>query len=194
MKYPENIQETARLLPDYMGFIFYEKSPRFFDGILPEIPEDIEKVGVFVNAGLDDILEKIKKYGLQLVQLHGNETPAFCDLLQHINVKIIKAFSVDDTFDFETIAPYENVCDYFLFDAKGKNHGGNGVTFNWRLLKNYPSGKPFFLSGGIGLEELSSIKKQRLPIYAVDINSKFETAPGLKNIQQLKKIHHEISR
>lgn len=188
MKYPENIQQTAQLLPDYLGFIFFEKSARFFDGELPEIPKSIQKVGVFVNASLDDILSKIKQYDLQLVQLHGNETREFCDILKHINVDIIKVFSVGDDFDFEVIRPYESVCDYFLFDTKGPLHGGNGVTFNWEILKHYPSKKPFFLSGGIGLGDIEKIKELNLPLYAIDVNSKFETAPGLKNIELLKNI------
>jgi len=113
-------------------------------------------------------------------------------MFQKMDCEIIKVFSVDDTFDFQTIAEYESVCDYFLFDTKGKNHGGNGQTFNWELLKNYPSKKPFFLSGGIGLEQIETIKNMNLPIYAIDVNSKFETQPGLKNIQLLKQLRHEI--
>lgn len=193
MKYSENIKKTAEVLPDYLGFIFYEKSPRFFDGTLPELPESIRKVGVFVNAPISDILQKINEYNLQVVQLHGNESPEICEILKIINIPVIKVFSVDDTFDFEAIQPYETVCDYFLFDTKGKNPGGNGTTFNWQILKNYPSKKPFFLSGGIGLEEIEAIKKLNLPIYAIDVNSKFETKPGLKNTQLLKELQHELS-
>ncbi|WP_300570062.1 phosphoribosylanthranilate isomerase [Flavobacterium sp.] len=188
MKYPENIQEAAKLQPDYLGFIFHEKSARYFDDEIPKIDKSIQKVGVFVNASLEEILEKIKCYDLQLVQLHGNESPEFCDLLKYINIDIIKVFSVDDAFDFRTIYSYESVCDYFLFDTKGKLHGGNGITFNWQILENYLSKKPFFLSGGIGLEEIEKIKKLNLPIYAIDVNSKFEIEPGLKNIELLKNI------
>ena len=193
MKYSENIQKVATLLPDYLGFIFYEKSPRFFNGKLPELSKSIQKVGVFVNASISDILQKIKEYNLQVVQLHGNESPEICEILKIINIPVIKVFSVDDSFDFEAIQPYENVCDYFLFDTKGKNPGGNGTTFNWQILKNYPSKKPFFLSGGIGLEEIEAIKKLNLPIYAIDVNSKFETKPGVKNTQLLKELQHELS-
>ena len=188
MKYRANIQEVAALQPDYLGFIFYEKSPRFCNGELPEIPNTIAKVGVFVNAPLSEILNKIKAYNLQLVQLHGEESPEICEVLRLINIKVIKTFSIDDTFDFETLRPYEPVCDYFLFDTKGKHYGGNGTTFNWEILKKYPSQKPFFLSGGIGLEEISKLKQLNLPIYAVDVNSKFETEPGLKNSNACKKI------
>lgn len=188
MKYQANIQEIAALQPDYLGFIFYEKSPRFFEGELPEIPKTIVKVGVFVNAPLGDILNKIKTHDLQLVQLHGEERPEICEVLQLINMKVIKAFSVNETFDFDTLKPYETVCEYFLFDTKGKKPGGNGTTFNWEILKNYPSQKPFFLSGGIGLEEVTKIKQLHLPIHAIDVNSKFETKPGLKKISDCKKI------
>ena len=188
MKYRANIQEVAALQPDYLGFIFYEKSPRFCNDELPEIPNTIAKVGVFVNAPLSEILNKIKAYNLQLVQLHGEESPEICEVLRLINIKVIKTFSIDDTFDFETLRPYEPVCDYFLFDTKGKHYGGNGTTFNWEILKKYPSQKPFFLSGGIGLEEISKLKQLNLPIYALDVNSKFETEPGLKNSNACKKI------
>nr|WP_294939070.1 phosphoribosylanthranilate isomerase [uncultured Flavobacterium sp.] len=188
MKYSENIQDVAQLQPDYLGFIFYEKSPRFFKGEIPILPKSTQKVGVFVDAYLDDILNKINRFNLQIVQLHGNETPEFCKLFQHMDIEIIKVFSVDDNFNFETITPYESVCDYFLFDTKGEKPGGNGKTFNWQLLENYVSKKPIFLSGGIGLAEIQKIKEMNLPIYAIDINSKFETEPGLKNIELLKNI------
>jgi phosphoribosylanthranilate isomerase len=194
MKYPENIQQVAQLLPDYLGFIFYDKSPRYFEFEIPKFSETIQKVGVFVNASLDEILNKIKQYDLQLVQLHGNESPEFCNLLKHINVKIIKVFAVDDDFHFEEIQPFENVCDYFLFDTKGKSYGGNGVAFDWQVLKQYPSKKPFFLSGGIGLGDIEKIKQLHLPIHAIDVNSKFEMEPGLKNIQQLIQLQNELSR
>lgn len=193
MKYPSNIMETAQLQPDYLGFIFYEKSPRFFYGGLPEIAKSIQKVGVFVNAAAEEILAKVKQYDLQLVQLHGNESPEFCYLLKHNNITIIKAFSVDDAFNCNEIQPYESTCDYFLFDTKGKNPGGNGTAFNWQLLQNYPSQKPFFLSGGIGLDDIEKIKKLHLPIHAIDVNSKFEIRPGLKNTQQLILLQNELS-
>lgn len=193
MKYLTNIQEVARLHPDYLGFIFYEKSPRFFSGELPLLPKSTHKVGVFVDAYLDDILDKIQRYNLQIIQLHGNESPEFCYLLKKVNIEIIKVFSVDDRFDFESLTPYESVCEYFLFDTKGQYHGGNGTPFNWQILKKYPSKKPFFLSGGIGLEEISKIKQLNLPIHALDVNSKFELEPGLKNTQLLKLLQHELS-
>ena len=189
MKYPENILEVGSLLPDYMGFIFWEKSARYFDGIIPELPKSIKKVGVFVNAPLNEILEKIKTHNLQAVQLHGDESVEFCESLKKNTPKlidVIKVFPILDTFDFGILNSYEKVCDFFLFDTKGKLPGGNGTTFDWKVLEQYPSTKPFFLSGGIGIEELDSINeilKTNLPIYAIDVNSKFEIEPGLKNIQ-----------
>jgi phosphoribosylanthranilate isomerase len=189
MKYPGNIIEIGSLLPDYMGFIFWEKSARYFDGIMPDLPKSIQKVGVFVNATSEEILGKIHEHDLQAVQLHGQESVAFClDLKNKIDrsIEIIKVFSVNDDFDFSVLEPFEKACDYFLFDTKGKLPGGNGIAFDWKVLKNYPSAKPFFLSGGIGLEEieaLNDIMKTNLPIHAIDVNSKFEIEPGLKNIQ-----------
>jgi phosphoribosylanthranilate isomerase len=188
MKYPDNIVEVGSLLPDYMGFIFWEKSTRFFDGKIPELPASIKKVGVFVNESIEVILAKAQTYDLQAIQLHGHESVAFCsDLKNKITnaIEIIKVFSVADDFDFEQLKPFESVCDYFLFDTKGKLPGGNGTTFDWKVLERYPSTKPFFLSGGIGNGELAAIKeiiKTHLPIYAIDVNSKFELEPGLKNV------------
>jgi phosphoribosylanthranilate isomerase len=189
MKYPENILEIGSLLPDYMGFIFWEKSARYFNGEMPHLPKSIKKVGVFVNASLEEILEKITKYDLQAVQLHGDESVEFCENLKKNTpnlTEVIKVFSILDTFDFAILNPYENVCDYFLFDTKGKLPGGNGTTFDWKVLEKYPSTKPFFLSGGIGIEEMDAVNeilKANLPVYAIDVNSKFEIEPGFKNIK-----------
>lgn len=189
MKYPDNMLEVGSLLPDYMGFIFWAKSARYFDGEMPELPKSIKKTGVFVNESLPVIEEKVQKYDLQAIQLHGQESVAFCSEIKAkfgTSIEIIKVFSADENFDFSILKSYEPVCDYFLFDTKGKLPGGNGTTFDWKILAKYPSTKPFFLSGGIGLEELDSVAailKTNLPIYAIDINSKFEIEPGLKNIQ-----------
>lgn len=188
MKYPKNITEVIKLQPDFLGFIFWERSPRFFEDVIPQLPNSIQKVGVFVNASLDEIQSKIKQHGLNIIQLHGNETVAFCKKLKQFHTEIIKVFSIDYAFDFKTLEPFEDVCDYFLFDTKGKSPGGNGTTFNWKLLKKYNSKKPLFLSGGIGIEEVNKIKQLNLSIYAIDVNSKFEIEPGLKNTEQLQEI------
>ena len=192
MKYPDNILEIGSLLPDYMGFIFWDKSARYFDGIIPELPKSIKKVGVFVDASLEEILEKIKTHNLQAIQLHGHESVEFCESVKKNIPKlidIIKVFPILDTFDFSILTPYEKACDFFLFDTKGKLPGGNGTSFDWTILKQYSSSKPFFLSGGIGIEEFDTIReilKTNLPIYAIDVNSKFEIEPGLKNVQLCK--------
>jgi phosphoribosylanthranilate isomerase len=198
MKYKDNIIEVAKLQLDYLGFIFYEKSARFFDGEIPQLPNTIKKVGVFVNASIETILEKTTNYKLQVIQLHGNESPKFCKSLNSYGVKIIKVFSIKDKFNFDELKPYENVCDYYLFDTKGKLPGGNGYTFNWNVLKNYPSTKPYFLSGGIGLTEIENIKlfqktEASKYCYAIDVNSKFEIEAGLKNIDELKEFKSHIN-
>jgi phosphoribosylanthranilate isomerase len=199
MKYPDNILEVGSLLPDYMGFIFWEKSARYFDGQLPDLPQSIKKTGVFVNASQEEIISKITKYDLQAVQLHGHESVAFCQELKNTlakSIEIIKVFSVDAEFDFDQLKPFETVCDYFLFDTKGKLPGGNGTTFDWKVLENYASKKPFFLSGGIGLDEIelvNEILKTDLPIFAIDLNSKFEIEPGLKKPKLLSSFKQKIN-
>lgn len=199
MKYPENIIEVASLLPDYMGFIFWEKSARYFDGTIPNLPHSIKKVGVFVNEDRDTILDIVSKYNLQAIQLHGNESVDFCQEIKNnieVQIEIIKVFSADEAFDFKVLEPYESVCDFYLFDTKGRLPGGNGTTFDWEILKNYPSSKPFFLSGGIGLEEIKNvveIGKTNLPLYALDINSKFEIQPGLKDVESVKDFKNKLT-
>ncbi|WP_299683019.1 phosphoribosylanthranilate isomerase [uncultured Dokdonia sp.] len=189
MKY--NTQEVAALQPDYLGFIFYEKSPRNFDGEIQMLPNGIKKVGVFVDASIAFAKAQIEKYNLDIIQLHGNESPEYIQELKNVissAVEIWKVFSIKDTFNFERLTPYEGLVNAFLFDTKGKAKGGNGYTFDWSVLKKYTSETPFVLSGGIGLEEIDNIKEilgTNLPILALDVNSKFEDKPGLKNIEQL---------
>jgi phosphoribosylanthranilate isomerase len=199
MKYPDNILEVGSLLPDYMGFIFWEKSARYFDGTMPTLPQSIKKTGVFVNASQEEIGSKVTQYDLQAVQLHGHESVAFCQELKNTlteKIEIIKVFSVDSEFDFDQLQAFETVCDYFLFDTKGKLPGGNGTTFDWKVLENYSSKKPFFLSGGIGVDEIdlvNEILKTDLPIFAIDLNSKFEIEPGLKNTKLLSSFKQKIN-
>ena len=198
MKCQDNIEQVATLQPDYLGFIFYEKSTRHFDAeSILELPNSIKKTGVFVDADLDFVLEMVSKHNLQAVQLHGKESPEYCKQLQNKNIEIIKVFSIKDEFDYSVLKPYENACDYFLFDTKGKHPGGNGYTFNWNVLNNYPSTKPFFLSGGLGLNEVERINafvksKASEYCYALDVNSKFEIEPGLKNIELLEKFKNTV--
>ena len=194
MKFHENIKQVASLQPDYMGFIFFEKSPRNFDAEIPEMDKGIKKTGVFVDASLDFVLEKVKKNQLQAVQLHGKESPEFCAALKVEDLEIIKVFSVKDSFDFSNLQQYEGKVDFFLFDTKGKAKGGNGVAFDWEVLKKYPSETPFFLSGGIGLEEVGRLKDFEFPktFYGIDVNSRFELEPGFKNLETLKELRKTI--
>ncbi len=190
MKY--NTAEVAQLRPDYLGFIFYDKSPRNFEGHFPKIDASIKKVGVFVDEKVELIVNTLEKYQLDVIQLHGHESHEICRLLKSTEKKIVKVFSIKNEFDFTVLEPYEDVVDYYLFDTKGKLPGGNGYTFNWNVLKDYPSTKPYFLSGGIGLNEIEKIKEFIESLaskycYALDVNSKFETEPGLKKINELKK-------
>lgn len=194
MKYPENIKQVGQLLPDYMGFIFWENSSRSFDGPLPHLPKTVQKVGVFVDASLEEIVSKIKQYGLNLVQLHGNESPEFCLELKKENIQIIKVFSVNEDFDFNLLKAFETVCDFFLLDTKGEFPGGNGVTFNWEILNKYDSKKTLFLSGGIGIQEIKKITQLNFPIHAIDINSKFEVKPGFKNKEWCRTAKHLLEQ
>jgi phosphoribosylanthranilate isomerase len=223
MKYVENIQQVGALNPDYLGFIFYEKSKRNFEGIIPEVPENIKKTGVFVNEMLAIVISMVEEYRLAAIQLHGDESVEYIIELkaqlaerkelfieenkqikkrknQHFiadsTIEIIKVFGIKDTFDFVILKPYEAVVDYFLFDTKGKERGGNGTKFDWSVLEKYPFKKPFFLSGGVGLEDLEEVQKiinSDLPVYALDVNSKFESAPGFKKIEELKEFKTSLA-
>jgi len=193
MKYPENITAVASLAPDYMGFIFWKGSARYFDGVLPEIPSAIKKVGVFVDASKAVILKHVSQHKLDLVQLHGNESAAFCKDIKDSGIQVIKAFAVAPDFDFAQLTAYEHSCDFFLFDTKGKSPGGNGITFDWNLLGNYHLAKPIFLSGGIGPDSSAAIKNLDYRVHAIDINSRFELKPGLKNSEAIHNFKNEMT-
>lgn len=191
MKFVENIEQVSGLCPDYMGFIFYEKSKRNFEGVIPKLPKSIKKTGVFVNEYPEILVSLVEEYQLEAIQLHGDETIAYIKQIKTYlpSIEIIKVFGIKDEFNFESLKPFLQVVDYFLFDTKGKERGGNGYQFDWSILDAYPYEKPFFLSGGIGLKEVVDLQKvvdSDLPIYAIDINSKFEITPGLKNINDIK--------
>jgi phosphoribosylanthranilate isomerase len=195
MRERENIEALEDLKPDYIGFIFWAASSRYVSKETPSLPAHIKKVGVFVDASLDYIQSIVTSHQLQAVQLHGIETTEYCELIQSLGVEVIKAFSVKDDFDFSVLEKYENNCNYFLFDTKGLLPGGNGVEFDWNILNHYPSEKPFFLSGGIGLEHISKLKailNTSLPLYAIDVNSKFESVPGIKKIDVLKQFKKKL--
>ena len=197
MKFIENIEQVSGLYPDYMGFIFYEKSIRNFEGVIPKLPKSIKKTGVFVNEYLEIVISLVEEYQLEAIQLHGDETVTYIKQLKtHLpSIEIIKVFGIKDEFNFDVLTPFLPLVDYFLFDTKGKERGGNGFQFDWSVLDAYPYKKPFFLSGGIGLKDVLAIQKiidSNLPIYALDINSKFEIEPGLKNINEVKTFKNKL--
>ena len=189
----ENINQLMKLDLDFMGIIFYEKSSRFFSSdVLPK--SEKKYVAVFVDESLEVIKKLINIYKFEYVQLHGNEDEKFCKELSSF-CNIIKAFRIDDTFDLNDIEKYSKYCKYFLFDTFTESYGGSGKKFNWDLLLNYDHKKDFILSGGINLELISSIKKlkNQLPnLIGVDLNSKFEIKPGLKDINRVKKFIKSI--
>ncbi|RIV18269.1 phosphoribosylanthranilate isomerase [Fibrisoma montanum] len=194
----ENIKEIAALGPDFIGFIFYDQSPRFVGegldaDVVKALPRSIRKVGVFVNASPDSILRTVKKYDLQYVQLHGTETPEYCRSLRNRGISLIKAFRVDESFNFSMLNNYKLQCDFFLFDAKGDQPGGNGIRFDWSLLSRYDNEKPFFISGGIGLDNLDQLTALKdMKLYGVDVNSQVETAPGVKDVEKVKELIHRL--
>ena len=196
LKFESNILGLSKLEPDYMGFIFWEKSKRLVIGSTPNLSQTkIKKTGVFVNADLEKIKDKVRVHKLEAIQLHGLESPEFCEKIKNLGVEIIKAFSVDENFSFNILEKYEFCSDYFLFDTKGKHPGGNGISFDWKVLRNYKYEKKFFLSGGIGIESISAIKKIKnlsLPLFCVDINSRFELNPGEKNIELIKSFKNSL--
>lgn len=203
MTYQENISEVAQLHPDYLGFIFYEKSSRYFDGIIPELPKTIKKVGVFVDSDITNIIEKIKIHNLDIIQLHGTEDKEYVLRLNtHLSlifpeVLVWKVFSIDDDFNFDALKSFENKVDRYLFDTKGKLPGGNGYTFNWEVLKKYPSTKPYVLSGGIGIDNLENLNeflgiKSSSYCKVIDVNSKFEIKAGLKDVEKIKEFKNKL--
>ena len=190
MKNRQNISDLLKLNIDFIGFIFYPKSKRYLvnEGVSDYISEInlVKKVGVFVNESGENILKYARQYKLDYIQLHGEETPEFCRFFHNEGFKIIKAFQVNETFDFSQCNAYNDVCNYFLFDTKSTQYGGSGQQFDWSLLQNYKNNKAYFLSGGISIKDAENIKKitdERLAV--IDINSKFENKNGLKNIEEI---------
>lgn len=185
----ENIAAVGEALPDFMGFIFYKKSVRsvgqdFSNKELSELAASVKRVGVFVNEEYHTIIDKIQSCSLDFVQLHGDESPADCRQLRN-DVDIIKAFQIDADFNFDSIAEYLDHCDYFLFDTKSVNYGGSGKAFDWSLLKDYSFKVPFFISGGLGFDDLANLLAFSHPmLYGYDFNSRLESGPGIKDIQK----------
>ncbi|MDB5109305.1 MAG: trpF [Mucilaginibacter sp.] len=198
LKDPENIKAIAELVPDYMGFICYAPSPRFIEAIsvdaLGYLPAAIDKTGVFVNEKAEIIDALIDKYNFNVIQLHGDESPDFSNSFRK-KVKVIKAFGLNKDFDFEQLKAYANNVDYLLFDTKTDLHGGSGKTFDWSILDKYKLAIPFFLSGGLSVANLEEVQHINHPqFYGVDLNSQFETSPGLKDIKKLIKAFEMIKQ
>jgi len=179
------MHQLAKLPVDMLGFIFYPRSPRYVVGKIEpaeiaKLKEVISKVGVFVNESEEAILKLAYAYHLDTIQLHGNETPELCKTLKEKRFVVIKAFNLNKNNDYKAYAPY---CDYFLFDTPSEKHGGTGAKFDWALLADYKGKTPFLLSGGIGPDDAEELKQINHPQMAgIDINSKFEVEPGIKNV------------
>ena len=199
MRDPENIREAEKLAIDLMGFIFWHKSSRNVSEMPSYLPTRQKRVGVFVDASIEEVAEKTKEYALDLIQLHGKETPDYIQRLRSLcpqrgdrATAIIKALNIADAEDLAQTAQYEGIVDYFLFDTKSKLVGGNGTQFDWSVLQAYQGDTPFILSGGIGPDDAEKVKNFQHPMCAgIDLNSRFETAPALKDIQLL---NHFIGR
>jgi phosphoribosylanthranilate isomerase len=195
---PLNVKEIGEVKPDFMGFIFYSGSPRYLgeepDLILyHNVPHSVKRIGVFVDEGNNRILDLSIRNGLDIIQLHGKESPVSCLQLKSAGLLVIKAFNIDNTFSFDNLRPFMLVCDYFLFDTKSEKHGGSGRKFNWEKLQEYSLDKPFFLSGGIGPEDTGVIKTLgNRGFFGVDINSRFEITPGIKDPVRVRAFINEI--
>lgn len=196
----EQLKELNDIPIDYAGLIFYPQSPRCVLNKLSgkdfkNLALTATKVGVFVNASEEEILKQVDDYGLEMVQLHGDETVQFCNRISD-QIKVIKAFRIAD-FDANVdwlVQEYDEVCDFYLFDKGSAGlYGGTGKKFNWNLLKNSKVGKPFFLSGGIERNDVHALKDFSHPFfYGVDVNSRFETSPGIKDMELIKEFAKEL--
>lgn len=201
MRDSKNIAEVTKAGADMLGFIFFEKSKRYVEIIdiqhFKNLQSQPEKVGVFVNAKEQYIKAQITNFYLDYVQLHGDESPEYCSTIKTENpkVKVIKVFSVGESFDFTETEKYKEVADLFLFDTKGKERGGNGFKFNWDILQEYHGKTPFLLSGGICLEDVEAVKAFEHPkLWGVDVNSGFESEPGMKKAQEVHKFIVETTQ
>ena len=190
----EQVEQLPGLGATFAGFIFYPKSPRYVFRFLTTTDlrkqNNINKVGVFVNASVDEVLLMVDECRLHMVQLHGDETPRQCEKIADY-VSVVKAFRISENDNIEwMIRPYMDVCDMFMFDTMGAGYGGTGKKFNWSMLQDVTVGKPFFLSGGIEPgDESSLLEFAQEPVakalFAIDINSRFEISPGVKDMEKI---------
>ena len=190
MREPENIREISGIEPDYMGFIFYPGSKRYTGNLSPaelkDFPDGIKKVAVFVNAAREEILNICLTYSIQIIQLHGEESPEFCRSFLDDGFQVIKAFRIGQILDMDEMERYTETCNFILLDTSWEGFGGTGRKFDWEQLREYRVKLPFFLSGGIAPDDAARIKEMDHPqLYAVDLNSQFEIVPGLKNLNEL---------
>lgn len=197
MREPDNIRRVSGLPVSWMGFIFYAPSPRYAGGVAPEViqsvPHGICKVGVFVNESTEIILDTVRKYGLDAVQLHGAERVDDCRLLRKEGLVVIKAFSLAVAADLQQCQQYSGACDYYVFDTKTPLYGGSGKQYDWSILAGYTDTTPFLLSGGIGPEDAERVLAFSHPMLAgIDLNSRFEEIPGRKDISKLEMILNSI--
>lgn len=191
MRDATNIRQLEALGIDWMGMIFWPKSKRYVSTPPVYLPQHVRKVGVFVDASLDAIRQHVEDYQLDIVQLHGQESPEMLKVLKPLT--LIKALNIATPEDLQKTEPYEGLADYFLFDTKGKSVGGNGEKFDWSVLASYQGETPFLLSGGIGPEDTQDVKTFHHPkCIGIDLNSRFETEPGLKDITKLKQFLEAI--
>jgi len=185
MRDAENICEVEALGIDLMGFIFWPKSSRYVSERPAYLPTNCKRVGVFVDEDIETVKRIADDYALDYIQLHGHESPEYCAQLK--GLKLIKAFNIATTEDFKQTEPYTGIVDYFLFDTKGKSVGGNGEKFDWSVLSAYQGDTPFLLSGGISPDDAASVRAIHHPKFAgVDLNSRFELEPALKNVAKMK--------
>lgn len=189
MRDPENIRQVESLGVDWMGFIFYAKSPRYVEALPSYLPKQAKRIGVFVNHSEDEIIAKVNEFELDGIQLHGEESPEFCKHIRGLlprNVLVNKAFGLKTEEDISRVSLYEGVCDYYVFDTQTKAKGGSGKTFDWNILQLYKGKRKFLLSGGLGIENLSELSNfHHEQMVGIDLNSKFETEPALKDIEKL---------
>ena len=195
MRDADNIRAVSELGIDWMGFIFWAPSSRYVSEKPSFLPTRQKRVGVFVDARIEEVKSKADEYALDLIQLHGNESPAFCERLKaNSRQQLIKAFNIATQEDLEQTIPYEGLVDYFLFDTKAKMVGGNGTQFDWSVLSAYQGNTPFLLSGGIGPDDAEKVRNFHHPQLAgIDLNSRFELSPAFKDIEKLKQFITEYN-